>query len=148
MSSLTTTHKSYLQRKSLWTIWCIYLYGHFYVYTYMYIFNFFFTKVLLNVFFIKTVSWGLPWWLNGKESTRPCRSPGFDSWSRKTPRVTEQLSQCTTATETVLRNPGTATAGPTWRSYWSPRSTAREACTGQLEKSPSPGSNEDQHSHK
>ena len=40
-----------------------------------------------------------PWWLSGKESAYQCRRYRFDSWSRKIPHATEQLSPCTTTIE-------------------------------------------------
>ena len=46
---------------------------------------------------------GLPWWLNGKESTCQCRRHGFDPWSRKLPHAVEQLSPY--APTTVARAP-------------------------------------------
>ena len=42
---------------------------------------------------------GLPWWLGGKDSTCQCKTHGLDSWSRKIPHATEQLSLCATSTE-------------------------------------------------
>ena len=31
------------------------------------------------------LSWGLPWWLSGREPTCQCRRPGFHPWVRKVP---------------------------------------------------------------
>ena len=59
---------------------------------------------------------GLPWRLSGKESTFQCRRHKFDSWSRKIPRASEQLSlcpqllrPCSRAQEPRLPSPSTAT---------------------------------------
>ena len=42
---------------------------------------------------------GLPWWLSGKEFDKEfacqCRGHGFDPWSWKIPRASEQRSLCT-----------------------------------------------------
>ena len=43
----------------------------------------------------------LPWWSSGEEFALLCRGHGFDPWSRKTPRTSEQL--CTQATTTDPR---------------------------------------------
>ena len=32
------------------------------------------------------ISWGLPWWLSGKESAYQCRGHGFSPWVGKIPR--------------------------------------------------------------
>ena len=58
---------------------------------------------------------GLPWWRSGYESACQCRGHGFDPWSGKIPRATEQLSLCATTTEPASRN------------YWSPCATTTEA---------------------
>ena len=34
---------------------------------------------------------GLPWWRSGWESACQCRGHGFEPWSGKIPRATEQL---------------------------------------------------------
>ena len=53
---------------------------------------------------------GLPWWLNGKESTCQSRRHGFDPWARKLPHAVGQLSPwCHSygsqrALKSVLRN--------------------------------------------
>ena len=44
---------------------------------------------------------GLPWGFPGKEPTCRCRRHGFEPWSGKIPRATEQLSPWATATESV-----------------------------------------------
>ena len=40
---------------------------------------------LLKLCFNNMSTWGLPWWLNGKESTFQCRRRAFDSWTGKIP---------------------------------------------------------------
>ena len=45
---------------------------------------------------------GLPWWLSGKESPCQCKRNGFNSWSGRIPRATEQLGSCATTIEPVL----------------------------------------------
>ena len=35
---------------------------------------------------------GLPWWLNGKESTSQCRRCGFNPWVRKIPLKKEMAT--------------------------------------------------------
>lgn len=41
---------------------------------------------------VGTESFGLPWWLTGRESTCQCRRHKFDPWSGKILRATEQLN--------------------------------------------------------
>ena len=48
---------------------------------------------------------GLPWGLSGKESACQCGRHGFDPWSEKIPRATEQLSPRVTTTEAMLQSP-------------------------------------------
>ena len=49
-----------------------------------------------------------------KESACHCRSHEFDPWSRKIPRVTEQLRPCSITIEPMLWNLGATTTGPTY----------------------------------
>ena len=49
--------------------------------------------------------WGLPWWLNSKESTCQCRRHGFDPWFRKIPPAAEELSPCASTTDPGLQSP-------------------------------------------
>ena len=51
---------------------------------------------------LKVYMLGLPWWLSCKESAYQFRRHGFDPWSRRIPRVVEQLSLGTTTIEPVL----------------------------------------------
>ena len=51
---------------------------------------------------IQMLTTGLPWWSRGEESACQCRGRGFDPWSRKISRATEQLSPRTTATEACV----------------------------------------------
>ena len=44
---------------------------------------------------------GRPWWLSGKDSACQCRRHKFSPWSGKILYSSEQLSPCTTATESV-----------------------------------------------
>ena len=44
------------------------------------------------------ISWTL-WWYSGEESAYQCRRRRFDPWSGKIPHAAEQLSLCSTATE-------------------------------------------------
>ena len=53
----------------------------------------------------KCNTFGLPWWLSGKESACQCWRHGFDPWSGRIPQATEQLSSCPTTTEPVLLEP-------------------------------------------
>ena len=79
-------------------------------------------------------TWGLPWWLIGKESAYQCRRHRFNPWPGKIPHVLEPLSLCATATE------------PVWSRAWelqllSPCSATTEAHTPgahvlQLQSSP------------
>ena len=71
---------------------------------------------ILGTYF-KSETLGLPWWLNGEESSCRCRRQGFDPWSRKTPHAVEQLSLCITTTEPLFSSPRTATTEPTCRNY-------------------------------
>ena len=64
---------------------------------------------------IKNVE-GLPWWLNGKESTCQCKRNGFDPSSGKIPYASEQLSQ------------GAATTEPMCGNYWSLGTLEYELC--------------------
>ena len=48
------------------------------------------------------LSWGLPWWLSGKESTWQCGRHRLHPWSGKIAHATEQLSPHTTTIEPVL----------------------------------------------
>ena len=91
---------------------------------------------------------GLPWWLSGKESLSQCRRHRFDSWYRKIPHASEQLSPrtpqllrlCSGAREpkhTESTHPG-ARAPP--REELGQEGHARyldsSPCSPQLEKSP------------
>ena len=58
-----------------------------------------FAGVSFWVAFIKNARSGFPWWSSGCKSACQCRGHGFDSWSRKTPHATGQLSPCATTTE-------------------------------------------------
>ena len=58
---------------------------------------------------IRTHIGGLHWWRSGWESACQCRGHGFEPWSGKIPRATEQLRLCATTAdparlEPVLRN--------------------------------------------
>ena len=53
----------------------------------------------------KCNTFGLPWWLSGKESACQCWRHGFDPWSGRIPQATEQLSSCPTTAEPVLLEP-------------------------------------------
>ena len=65
-------------------------------------------------------------WLNGKESTCPCRRHGFDPWSRTIPPDVEQLSPWATTTEAqVSERLSSATREAT---------TMRSLCTATREK--------------
>ena len=72
--------------------------------------------------YLQKYSWGLPWWLSGKESACQCRKHRFDPWSRKIPHASEQLWEpqllkpvhprelCSATREaTAMRSPRTAT---------------------------------------
>ena len=48
------------------------------------------------------VWWGLPWWINGKESDFQCRGHGFDPRSGKIPHAMGQLNLSATITESEL----------------------------------------------
>ena len=45
---------------------------------------------------------GLPWWFSGKGSACQCRRCGFNAWSGRILRASEQLSPCTTTTEPMF----------------------------------------------
>lgn len=62
----------------------------------------------------------IPWCrISGKESNYLRRGHRFDSWARKIPLASEQLSLCTATTDPALESPRDMTAEPTCRSYWS-----------------------------
>ena len=46
-----------------------------------------------------------PWWSSGSESTCYCRGYGFNPWSGKIPYAMEQISWCTTASESMALGP-------------------------------------------
>ena len=50
----------------------------------------------------RNVTFGLPWWLGGKESTCQCGRHEFYLWSGKIPHSAGQLSPCVTTTEPAL----------------------------------------------
>ena len=52
---------------------------------------------------------GLPCWLSGKESACQCRRHELDLWSGKISHAVEQLSQCASTIESVLRSLRAAT---------------------------------------
>ena len=56
----------------------------------------------LLIVIIQKYNQGLLWWSSGEESTCQCRGHGLDSWSRKIPHATGQLSPWATTTEPVL----------------------------------------------
>ena len=60
--------------------------------------------------------------LSGKESTCWCTRHGFDPWSGKTPRATEQLSPRATTTDLA----GSRARGPRARTYPGARALQRE----------------------
>ena len=47
---------------------------------------------------------GLPLWHSHLESACQCREHGFEPWSGKIPHAVEQLSPCTTSTESACHN--------------------------------------------
>ena len=61
--------------------------------------------LLVTYFIFSSVCLGLPWWLGDGESGCQCRRLQFDSWVRKIPHATGQLSPCTTSTEPVCLEP-------------------------------------------
>ena len=69
---------------------------------------------------------GLPWWLNGKESTCQCRRHGFNPCSGRIPRTPEQLSPFATTTEA----PRPRSCAPQQK-----KPLQSEACTLQLKRS-------------
>ena len=52
---------------------------------------------------------GLPWRLRGEESACQARTHGFDPSSGRIPHATEQLSLCTTTSESMLWSPEAST---------------------------------------
>ena len=46
--------------------------------------------------------YGLPSWLNGKESAGQSKRDRFDPWLRNIPNTVEQVSPCATTTEPVF----------------------------------------------
>ena len=60
----------------------------------------------------------IPWYLSGKESNYLHRGHGFNSWARKIPRASEQLSVCTATMDPELESPGDTTPKATSRSSW------------------------------
>ena len=76
--------------------------------------------ILWHIGYLIEMSFLLPWWLSGKQSTCQCMKYEFDPWSRRIPHAMEQLSLCITAIESVLQSSGTTTTKPMCCSYWSP----------------------------
>ena len=90
---------------------------------------------------------GLPWRLRGEESACQARTHGFDPSSGRIPHATEQLSLCTTTSESMLWSPEASTT-----EAWAPHACAPQQvrpppwvvfiaqlnspCLPQLEKSP------------
>ena len=60
---------------------------------------------------IKSIFWGLPWWLSGKESTCQFRECGFEPWSRKIPHGRG-------ATKPVHHNYRACALEPVSHNYW------------------------------
>ena len=54
---------------------------------------------------VKNPPAGLPWWRSGWESACQCRGHGFEPWSGKIPRATEQLGPWATMTEPARLEP-------------------------------------------
>ena len=69
-----------------------------------------------------TITFGLPWWLSGKESTCQGRRHGFNPWSGKIPHAKMQLSPWATTIEPVPCSPRMATIKLTCSIYWNPPS--------------------------
>ena len=66
----------------------------------------------VKIWFLQILSFGLPWWLSGKETSCHCRSYRFNPWSGTIPHAERPLSLCTTTVEPALQSPGTATTEP------------------------------------
>ena len=73
-----------------------------------------------------TITFGLPWWLSGKEPTCQGRRHGFNPWSGKIPHAEMQLSPRATTIEPVPCSLRMATIEATCSNYWNPHS---RACT-------------------
>ena len=54
---------------------------------------------------VKRQSTGLPWWRSGWESACWCRGRGFEPWSGRIPRATDQLGPWATTTEPARLEP-------------------------------------------
>ena len=60
----------------------------------------------------KNMTYRLPWWLSGKESTCQCRRHGFNPWSGKIPHAVEKLTPCITTEPTCCNSWSPRTLGP------------------------------------
>ena len=105
-------------------------------------FRVFFQSFLFSRSFQSTTeraSWGLSWWLSGKESTCSCSRQGFDPWSGKIPHASEPLSPCSTTTEAVLRAQELQllqSSGPRAHAPKQEKPPQRESPAPELESSP------------
>ena len=77
---------------------------------------------------------GLPWWCSAWESACQCRGHGFEPWSGKIPRATEQLGPWATTTEPARLEPalcnkrGRDSERPAHRDEeWPPLAATRES---------------------
>ena len=69
-----------------------------------------FSRLLCTLrIFHKSINTGLPWWCSVWESTYQCRRHGFEPCSGKIPHAAEQLSWCTTTSESALSSPRATT---------------------------------------
>ena len=76
----------------------------------------------------KSMQFGSPWWLSGKEFACQCRRHRSYLWSRRSPHTMEQLSPCTATVQPVLSSLGTATTETMCLSYWSPHAQEPVLC--------------------
>ena len=60
-----------------------------------------------EVYMLRKLEDGLPWWFSGKESACLCRRCRFNPWSGKIPLALEQLSLWATTIQPVLQSLGT-----------------------------------------
>ena len=85
---------------------------------------------VLFLFFLKCISWTslVAQW---RRICLPVQETWVQSWFRKLPHASEQLSLCTTATELTLRSPHAQSPCSATR-----EATQREVCAPQPERSP------------
>ena len=81
-----------------------------------------------NKIWSQKVNMGLPWWRSGWESACQCRGHGFEPWSGKIPRATEQMGPWATTTEPARLEPVLRNKRPRQWEARAPRWRVAPAC--------------------